>query len=102
MQNEELSRVRQEVSELIETLLDLIQQRLCSEAAAQKSFPEVLPMLQNLLQTLLTAYTATLGAGDRALLRALGLLETLLGQLQGREVPLGPLSRLSGPLRDLR
>lgn len=72
--------IRQEVLELLETLLDLMSQKRTGAAEMQ-----LCEELQELGQTLLSAYGASLSFSDKATLRCLLLIDKLLARRQSQE-----------------
>lgn len=92
--------MRQQVLELLETLVDLIQQHDFVAARRGAESRGSLQTLKGLSEMLLPAYGATLSGGDKAILRTLHVLDTLMRQLSGHETPSGPLALLSGPLSE--
>lgn len=89
--------VRREIAELIETLLDLV---LRHRQPGVASSAELSVLLNSLSFDLTCSYSPTLSGGDRAMLRALHLLDSLLRAPSAS--PRGPLAVMSGPLADSR
>lgn len=77
--------MRQEVLELLEVILDLLR------AHAPPGLPVNEPVVQQLIGRLLPCYNASLEPGDKALLRGLHLLDSLLPGPRGDESPLAVL-----------